>query len=62
MNEQPGIDAANLTSALMELVKAAKMIADAADSLRKDLEGRGWSPTAAEAAALSWLQTKWMSI
>lgn len=28
---------------------------DAADGMRKEMEGRGWSPTAAETVALQWL-------
>jgi hypothetical protein len=28
---------------------------DAADGMRKDLEGRGWSPTAAEQVVVTWL-------
>ena len=44
-----------LTVALMQGIDALSPIFDSADGLRADLERRGWSPTASEAAAQEWL-------
>lgn len=44
-----------LTDALMRTVDIMTPIIETADGLRTDLERRGWSPTAAEQAALAWL-------
>nr|WP_237694806.1 hypothetical protein [Streptomyces sp. SID5468] len=43
--------------ALMVMRDQMTPLFEAADGLRADLEKRGWSPTAAEAAVLPWLQT-----
>ncbi len=44
-----------MTQALLDAMEMMAPIIDAADGLRADMEKRGWSPTAAEAVALTWL-------
>lgn len=44
-----------LATALMDIAEQMSPILDAADGMRHELEGRGWSPTAAEQVALQWL-------
>lgn len=46
---------ASLGLVLLEAMEMMSPILDAADGLRADLEKRGWSPTAAETAAGTWL-------
>lgn len=46
---------AEMSTALMEVQDQFRPIIDAADGMRVDMERRGWSPTAAEQASLSWL-------
>ena len=50
MSDQP--DLVNLLLAVNETLGP---VFDAADGVRVNLERRGWSPTAAELAALTWL-------
>lgn len=38
-----------------DAIEAMQPLLDAADGMRADLERRGWSPTAAEQIAQSWL-------
>lgn len=45
-----------LSLALIAGLEATTPIFDAADGMRSDLERRGWSPTAAEAVVLQWVQ------
>lgn len=44
-----------LSNALLIMAEQTAPIFDAADGMRADLEKRGWSPTAAEQVALTWL-------
>ncbi|MBD0743532.1 hypothetical protein [Streptomyces sp. CBMA152] len=44
-----------LSSHLLMIQEQMTPIYDAADGIRADLNARGWSPTAAEQAALTWL-------
>lgn len=44
-----------LTTLLLTMSEQMAPIFDAADGMKADLEKRGWSPTAAEQVALSWL-------
>lgn len=37
-------------------------IIEAADGMKRDLEQRGWSPTAAEQVAMSWLSAAMVRI
>lgn len=46
----------SLAAGLLEMVEGLGPVIDAADGFRKQLEERGWSPTAAEAGALEMLQ------
>ena len=52
----------DLAAALMEGLQCMSPILDAADGMKADLERRGWSPTAAESAALSWLMGAMASV
>lgn len=45
-----------LALGLVDLHEQLGPIYDTADGIRAELNRRGWSPTAAEAAALTWLQ------
>ena len=45
-----------LSTLLLAATEEMTPIFDAADGMRADMENRGWSPTAAEAVALVWLQ------
>jgi hypothetical protein len=45
----------DLTNMLLIAQEQMAPIFDAADGIRSDLAKRGWSPTAAEQAALTWL-------
>lgn len=55
---QPEADAARKQLALnmMQMSEIIAPVFDTADGMRAELEKRGWSPTAAEAAALEWLR------
>lgn len=44
-----------IATSLMEMLGNYVPIFDTADGMRADLERRGWSPTAAEQVALTWL-------
>lgn len=44
-----------LANMMLEMTDVMTPIFDTADGMRADLENRGWSPTAAEAAATAWL-------
>lgn len=44
-----------LSSMLMMMSEQVAPIFDAAEGMRRDMEQRGWSPTAAEQVALAWL-------
>lgn len=44
-----------MASGLMAMREQMGPIYDTADGMRADLEARGWSPSAAEQAALVWL-------
>ncbi len=44
-----------MAQALLDAMEMMAPIIDAADGLRANMEMRGWSPTAAEAVALTWL-------
>jgi hypothetical protein len=44
-----------LSNVLLIMAEQTAPIFDAADGMRADLEKRGWSPTAAEQVALTWL-------
>lgn len=44
-----------LSNMLLVMSEQMAPIFDAADGMRKDMEERGWSPTAAEQVALAWL-------
>jgi hypothetical protein len=46
---------AALSASLLEVNEQMSPLFDHADGIRADMERRGWSPTAAEQAALSWL-------
>lgn len=46
-----------LSSLLLAAAEQMTPIFDAADGMRADMEKRGWSPTAAETVALTWLQS-----
>lgn len=46
---------ADFSNALIQLLDNTSPLLDAADGMRADMERRGWSPTAAEQASLSWL-------
>ena len=50
MSDQP-----DLVTALLAVNETLGPIFDAADGMKANLERRGWSPTAAEHAALTWL-------
>jgi hypothetical protein len=43
-------------SVLLTMAQQLAPLFDAADGIRADMAARGWSPTAAEQAALTWLQ------
>jgi hypothetical protein len=45
----------DLSNALLDVNENLTPFFDTADGMRADLERRGWSPTAAESAALTWL-------
>lgn len=45
-----------LASGLLAINEQLEPLFDAADGVRADMERRGYSPTAAEAIALQWLQ------
>lgn len=44
-----------LAVAMLDVHEQFAPIIDCADGMRADLERRGWSPTAAEHVALTWL-------
>lgn len=44
-----------LSNGLMQMLDACSPMLDAAEGLKADMERRGWSPTAAEQVACSWL-------
>lgn len=44
-----------LAALMMDMVTVLEPVYDTADGMKAALEARGWSPTAAEAAALAWL-------
>lgn len=44
-----------LATELLTLQEQMAPLYDAADGMRAELQTRGWSPTAAEQAALTWL-------
>lgn len=46
----------DLATSLLTMQQQLAPIFDMADGMRADMEKRGWSPTAAESAALVWLQ------
>lgn len=46
-----------LAAGMMDMATVLEPIYDAADGMKATLEARGWSPTAAEHAALAWLST-----
>ena len=41
--------------ALLEVSESITPILDSADGMKAEMERRGWSPTAAEQVALTWL-------
>ncbi|WP_327066801.1 hypothetical protein [Kitasatospora sp. NBC_01302] len=45
-----------LANSLLAMQQQLAPVFDAADGIRADMEQRGWSPTAAESVALTWLQ------
>lgn len=45
-----------MSNALLAMLADYEPIFDTADGMRRQLEQRGWSPTAAEAVALEWLR------
>ena len=45
----------DLSNALLALTEQMAPMYDAADGIKRDMEKRGWSPTAAEKVALTWL-------
>ena len=53
---------ADLTNTMIELVDNFAPLLDAADGMRADMKRRGWSPTASEQAALTWLLSMMASI
>lgn len=46
---------AELANGLLQAAEMMTPLYDAADGIRADMAARGWSPTAAEQAALTWL-------
>lgn len=46
---------ADMANALLDVSESMGPIFDTAEGMKADLERRGWSPTAAETAALTWL-------
>ncbi|MGW2213315.1 hypothetical protein [Streptomyces sp. NPDC001781] len=44
-----------LSNALLAMKEQMAPVFDAADGMRCDMTARGWSPAAAERAALAWL-------
>jgi hypothetical protein len=46
----------DMANSLLEMREQFAPIFDTAEGMRADMEKRGWSPTAAEAASLTWLQ------
>lgn len=46
---------AELSNMMLMAKEQITPMLDAADGMRKEMEGRGWSPTAAETVALQWL-------
>jgi hypothetical protein len=44
-----------LSTGLLAMSEQMAPMFDAADGMRADMEKRGWSPTAAEHVALTWL-------
>lgn len=55
--QTPSYDATEISSALHEVQEVYLQLVEAADGMKKMMEERGWSPTAAESAALKWLNT-----
>lgn len=45
-----------LATAMLTMTEQLTPIFDTADGIRADMENRGWSPTACETVALTWLQ------
>lgn len=45
----------DLSNALLVMSEQMAPIFDAAEGMKADMEKRGWSPTAAEQVALTWL-------
>ncbi|GAA1064703.1 hypothetical protein [Streptomyces asiaticus] len=54
MTQNP-FDPRQLSLDVMQAAEVMTAFFDAADGMRMDLERRGWSPTAAEQIAQSWL-------
>lgn len=48
---------AGIATSMMDMATMLEPVYDAADGMKATLEARGWSPTAAEHAALAWLST-----
>jgi hypothetical protein len=55
VSEQPQVDANALATTLMNVMDTMKPIFETAEGMKADMEKRGWSPTAAEQVALTWL-------
>jgi hypothetical protein len=55
MTTDPGKARSDIANALLDLAEQFAPIIDAADGMKAEMERRGWSPTAAETAALAWL-------
>lgn len=54
-DDEPESDLAKLTNGLITVVEGMQPLVDAANGFKKKLEEDGWSPTAAETAALTLL-------
>lgn len=55
MTSQP-YDPAQISLALQEMQEIYMQLVEMAEGYKKNMESRGWSPTAAESAALTLLQ------
>lgn len=51
-----------ISGMLLDLTTTLEPIYDFAEGMRRDLESRGWSPTAAESASLAWLAAQLAAI
>lgn len=49
-------DTTQTAKAMVALAEQTAPLYDAADGVKADLQRRGWSPTAAEQVAMTWLQ------